>query len=135
MASTEFGPSVLPELREILLSTGQAYRYGPGGVVTAVTDEPFLGPWRLRSLAFDQEHGKSRLVCVLTEDDRYVTATIDADDFPRLRGNSTRSADWNGSPRYHDMAVHASVLIEEQILTQDPATVPDEVRIQEPADR
>ena len=64
-----------------------------------------------------------------------VLSTIDADDFLQLRGNSSRSADWNSSASYHDMAVHASVLTEEQILTRDPATVPDEVRIQEPADR
>jgi hypothetical protein len=130
-----FGPSFLPELREILLSTGTGYSYGPDGELAAVTDEPFLGPWRLRSLAYDRELGKSRVVCVLVAGGNEVTATIDAGDFPRLRRNSTRTRSWNGSDRYHDMAVQASVLIEEQILTRDPEEVSGVVRIQVPADR
>lgn len=135
MTRMEFGPSLLPELREILLSTGKAYNYGPDGELVAVGEEPFLGAWRLRSLGYDKERGKSRVVCVLTADGKEVTATIDASDFPRLRRNSTRTKAWNGSAYYHDLAVHASVLIEEQIITKDPATVPDQVRIQEPHDR
>ena len=131
----EFGPSLLPELREILLSTGDAYSYGPDGELAGVREEPFLGAWRLRSLAYDKERGKSRVVCVLTADDKEVTATIDASDFARLRRNSTRTKAWNGSAHYHDLAVKASMLIEEQIIVKEPATVPDQVRIQEPHDR
>jgi len=130
-----FGPSFLPELREILLSTGTGYSYGPDGELTGVTDEPFLGPWRLYSLDYDAELGKSRVVCVLVARGNEVTATIDAGDFPRLRRNSTRTRAWNGSDRYHDMAVQASVLIEEQILTRDPEEVPGVVRIQVPSGR
>jgi hypothetical protein len=60
---------------------------------------------------------------------------IDAGDFPDLRGNSSRSPEWNGSV-YHDLAVHLSVLIQEQILTRDPADIgPGEIRIRRPADR
>ena len=130
-----FGPSFLPELREILLSTGTGYSYGPDGELVSATDEPFLGPWRLRSLDYDRELGKSRVVCVLVAQGNEVTATIDAGDFPRLRRNTTRTRAWNGSDRYHDMAVQASVLIEEQILTKDPEEVSGVVRIQVPAGR
>jgi hypothetical protein len=59
-----------------------------------------------------------------------VTATIDASDFPHLRRNSSRTQAWNGSDHYHDMAVQASVLTQEQILTYDPDAVRDHVRIQ-----
>lgn len=130
-----FGPSFLPELREILLSTGRAARYGLDGELVSVSDEPFLGRWQLRSLAYDKEFGQRRVVCVLTADGREVTATIDASDFPRWRANSGRTQVWNGSDRYHDMAVKASVLIEEQIITREPGAVPDRVRIQDPPDR
>jgi hypothetical protein len=135
MNPTEFGPTLLPELQEILLSTGEAYSYGPGGELAGVREEPFLGAWRLRSLAYDKELGKSRLVCVLAADGREVTATIDASDFARLRRNTTRTRTWNGSAQYHDLAVKASVLIEEQIITKDPLTVPDHVRIRDPSER
>jgi hypothetical protein len=30
------------------------------------------------------------------------------------------SREWNSSTAYHDLAVHRSVLIQEQILVQDP---------------
>jgi hypothetical protein len=54
---------------------------------------------------------------------------------PDLRKNASNSPAWNGS-RYHDLAVHLSVLIQEQILTRDPADFsPDEIRIRRPADR
>lgn len=136
MASVMFGPSFLPELREILLSVGEATSYGPDGRPTEVRDEPFLGEWRLRSLAYDARRDRSRVVCVLTAGDgREVTATIDASDFRDLRRNSSRSPEWNGSAHYHDLAVAVSVLIEEQIITHDPDTVPDQLRIQSPADR
>ena len=135
MAGVTFGPSFLPELREILLSSGEAVHYGPDGEPTKFWEEPFLGAWRLRSLAYDEELGKSRVICVLAADGKEVTATIDASDFPHLRRNSSRTKAWNGSDHYHDMAVHASVLIQEQILTYDPDAVPDQVRIQSPTDR
>ena len=109
--------------------------YGPDGKLAEVADEPFLGVWQLRSLAYDEELGESRVVCVLAADGKRVTATIDASDFPKLRGNATRTKAWNGSDHYHDMAVQASVLIEEQILTKDPEQVPSLVRIQVPAKR
>ena len=43
----EFGPSVVPELREILLSTSEAAFYGPDGRLTEVREVPFLGEWHL----------------------------------------------------------------------------------------
>lgn len=135
MSCVEFGPSLLPELREILLSTGNAYSYGAPGELVDVREEPFLGTWRLRSLTYDKERGKGRVVCVLSEDGKEVTATIDASDFPRMRRNSTRTTVWNGSMRYHDLAVKASVLIQEQIITKDPAAVPSQDRIQDPSHR
>jgi hypothetical protein len=64
-----------------------------------------------------------------------VTAIIDVGDFRDLRGNASHSPAWNGS-RYHDLAVHLSVLIQEQILTRDPTDFsPDEIHIRRPADR
>lgn len=134
MTGPGFGPSFLPELREILLSTGQAAMYGPDGALTEVRDEPFLGRWRLRRLEYEGR-GQARAVCVLaTAEGRAVTATVDVRDFGDLRSNSSRSGSWNGSA-YHDLAVLVSVLIQEQILTRDPDALPDHVRIQIPASR
>jgi len=134
MTRAGFGPSFLPELREILLSTGQAAMYGPGGRLTEVRDEPFLGAWRLRRLGYEGR-GQTRVSCVLaTAEDRVVTATVDVRDFGALRRNSSRTGAWNGSA-YHDLAVLVSVLIQEQILTRAPDTLPDQVRIQLPASR
>ncbi len=46
-----------------------------------------------------------------------------------------RQAEYSGSA-YHDLAVLLSVLIQEQILTWDPADIrSDEIRIRIPADR
>jgi hypothetical protein len=136
MRSVTFGPSFLTELREILLSTDKVTHYGPDGKPTQVGDEPFLEPWRLRSLGYAPGRGRSRIDCVLTAaDGREVTATIDARDFPSLHQNSSRSEERNGSDHYHDMAVYASVLLQEQIIGRDPDTVPDHVCIQSPTDR
>jgi len=64
-----------------------------------------------------------------------VTAIIDVGYFHDLRDNASSSPAWNGS-RYHGLAVHLSVLIQEQILTRDPADFsPDEIHIRRPADR
>lgn len=136
MEPMTFGKSFLPELREILLSTDKVTYYGPDGEPTKVKDEPFLERWQLRSLGYDPERGSSRVLCVLTAaDGRDVTATIDASDFRSLRRNSSRSKEWNGSDHYHDLAVHVSVLLQEQIIGRNPDTVPQHVRIQSPADR
>jgi hypothetical protein len=98
MSTVEFGPSFLPELREILLSTGKATSYGPDGAPVEVKDEPFLGQWRLQRLAYAPEQGRSRVICALTAaNGRDVTATIEADDFSDLHRNSSRSKAWNGS--------------------------------------
>jgi hypothetical protein len=136
MTSATFGPDFLPELREILLSVGQGISYGPDGEPTEVTDEPFLEQWRLHSLGYDPKRGESRIVCVLTApDNRDVTATIDASDFREPRRGSSRGKIRNGSDHCPSRAVYMSVLIQEQIITRDPDTVPDHVRIQSPADR
>jgi hypothetical protein len=80
--------------------------------------------------------GRPRLVCVLTGGGKTVTATIDASDFPDLRDNTSINREWNGSAGYHDLAVHLSVLIQEQILVRDPADIStDVIRIRIPADR
>ena len=135
MGRMEFGPSVVPELREILLSTSEGAFYSPDGGLTEVREVPFLGEWQLSRLGFDPDLGRSRLVCVLTGAGKTVTATIDADNFPDLRGNTSTSPEWNGSA-YHDLAVLLSTLIQEQVLTWDPADIrSDEVRICLPADR
>jgi hypothetical protein len=132
----EFGPSVVPELREILLSTSEGKFFGPDGRLTAVREVPFLGEWQLIRLDFDPDLGRSRLICVFTGAGKTVTATIDASDFPDLRDNTSINREWNGSAAYHDLAVHLSVLIQDQILPWDPAdTRSDEIRIRIPADR
>jgi hypothetical protein len=131
----EFGPSVVPELRKILLSTSEGAFYGPDGRLTEVRQVPFLEQWQLSRLDFDPGLGRSRIVCVLTGAGKTVTATIDAGDFPDLRDNTSTSPEWNGSA-YHDLAVLLSVLIQEQVLTWDPAEIrADEIRIRRPADR
>jgi hypothetical protein len=131
----EFGPSVVPELREILLSTSEGEFYDPDGRLIEVRDVPFLEAWHLSRLDFDPDLGGSRLVCVLTGAGTTVTAIIDAGDFAGLRDNTSNSPVWNGSA-YHDLAVQLSVLIQEQVLVRDPADVStDEIRIQLPADR
>src|ERR1700677_12651 len=131
----KFGSSVVPELREILLSTSEGEFYDPDGRLAEVRDVPFLEEWQLSQLGFDPDLGGSRVVCVLTGAGKTVTATIDADDFPDLRDNTSTSPEWNGSA-YHDLAVQLSTLIQEQVLTWDPADIPtDQIRIQLPADR
>ncbi len=135
MGRMEFGPSVVPELRKILLSTGEGEFYGPDGRLTEVKQVPFLEQWHLSRLDFDPDLGRSRLVCALTSAGKTVTATIDVGDFPDLRDNTSNSPEWNGSA-YHDLAVLLSVLIQDQILTWDPADIcSDEIRIRIPADR
>jgi hypothetical protein len=131
----EFGPSVLPELRKILLSTGEGKFFGADGRLIEVKQVPFLEEWHLDGLDFDPDLGRSRLVGVLTGAGKTVTATIDASDFPDLRDNTSISPEWNGSASYHDLAVHLSVLIQEQVLVRDPADVPEQIRIRRPADR
>jgi hypothetical protein len=132
----EFGPSVVPELREILLSTGEGAFYGPDGRLIELRQVPFLEEWQLTRLDFDPDLGRSRVVGVFTGAGKTVTATIDADDFPDLRDNTSINREWNGSATYHDLAVHLSVLVQEQILTWDPADIrSDKIRIRRPADR
>jgi len=136
MTCATFGPSLLPELREILLSTGQGISYGPDGEPAEVTDEPFPEQCRLGNLEYDPNRGRSRIVCVLTAPDgRDVTATIDASDFREPRRDSTGGKQRNASDHRPSLASYLSMLLEEQIITRDPATVPDHVRIQSPADR
>jgi hypothetical protein len=131
----EFGPSVVTELRDILLSTSEAASYGPDGRLAEAGEVPFLGEWHLSRLGFDPDLGRSRIVCVLTGAGKSVTAAIDADDFADLRGNTSKSREWNASG-FHDLAVHLSTLIQEQVLAADPAdTDTDRVRIRRPADR
>jgi hypothetical protein len=131
----EFGSSAVPELREILLSTSEAAFYGPDGRLTGLREVPFLEEWHLTRMGFDPVLGRSRIICVFTGAGKEVTAIIDAGDFPDLRDNVSKDPDWNASA-YHDLAVHLSVLIQEQILTWDPADIsPGEVHIRRPADR
>jgi len=43
----EFAPTVVPELREILLLTSEAAFYGPDGTLTEIREVPFLEEWHL----------------------------------------------------------------------------------------
>jgi hypothetical protein len=82
-----------------------------------------------------QIFGRSRIIGVLTRAGKTVKAIIDVGDFLDLRGNASKSPEWNGG-RYHDPGVHLSVLIQEQILTWDPADIsPGGIHIRRPADR
>jgi len=61
-----------------------------------------------------------------------VKAIIDVGDFLDLRGNTSKSPEWNGG-RYHDLGVHLSALIQQHILTWDPADIrSDEIHIPPP---
>ncbi len=135
VGGTEFGTDFVSELREILLSMSTAEIYGPPGTPAEVKEEPFLAGWRMRSLMFDPVAGHRRVVGELYAGDKNVTVTIDAADFPELRAKRRKSRAWNHS-KYHDIAVLVSVLIQEQILTWNPADLEaDEVRIRVPKDR
>lgn len=118
-----FGDSLVPELREILTSTSTVTSYDPGGKRLILAEQPFTYPWQLRRIGVDEDSAGSRVTCVLEADGKIVTATIDAGDFRRLSKNKSKTKAWNGS-EYHDMAVLASSLIEEQILTWVPPCFP-----------
>ncbi|SRR5712691_7713088 len=132
-ARAVFGDSFVPELREILTSTSTVTACSPDGR-RQVTEQPFTKPWQLRWIGVAQDSGNSRVTCGLEADDKIVTATIDAADFGRTSRNTSRSRAWNGS-NYHDMAVLASTLIQEQILTWDPSKLANEIQIRLPSDR
>jgi hypothetical protein len=129
-----FGDSFIPELREILTSTATATFYSPDGRRQVTREQPFTYPWRPRWIGIAQDSGNSRVTCGLEADGKIVTATIDAADFGRMSRNTSRSRAWNES-KYHDMAVQASTLIEEQILTWDPSMLDGEIQIRLPSDR
>jgi hypothetical protein len=134
-SGTGFDPQFLRDLREILRSDSTTEFYDAGGGVAATADMPFLEQWRLRSLDFDPVLGKKRVVAILSAAGKTVTATIDAADFPDLARKKSRSRAWN-STRYRDLAVLVSVLIQEQVVTWEPAELEaDQVRIRRPADR
>jgi hypothetical protein len=133
-ARAVFGESFVPELREILTSTSTVTDYSQDGRQQPTREQPFTAPWRLRWIGIAQDSGNSRVTCGLEADGKTVTATIDAADFRKISRNTSRSRAWNGS-NYHDMAVMASTLIEEQILTWDPSQLADEIQIRVPSDR
>lgn len=130
-----FGDSFVPELREILTSISTATSYGRNGNKIQTREQPFTYPWQLTSIGYDPDLGRSRVICKLAAEGKTVTAIIDADDFRKLRGNNSRSRAWNGSEHYHDMAVLASTLIEEQVVTRDPSELGSEIQIKLPKDR
>lgn len=133
--AAEFDSEFLRDLRDILSSTSAAESYDSTGNVVLTTDTPFLDDWQLRSLDFDPDLGKKRIVAMLSSGGKTVEATIDAGDFGELGRKKSRSRAWN-STRYRDLAVLVSVLIEEQIVTWKPSELrADRVRIRRPADR
>jgi hypothetical protein len=129
-----FGESFVPELRDILTSTSVVTSYGPDGKEVSTREQPFTHPWQLQWIGYDPELGHGRVNCLLTSDGKRVTAIIDAANFKKIRATASRSKSWNGS-RYHDMAVLASTLIQEQVLTWDASRIGGEVHIKLPADR
>lgn len=135
MKAFTFGDSFVPELREILTSTSTAISYDEDGNKVETGEQPFTYPWQLTWIGYDPDLGHGRAICKLKAEGKTVTATIDADDFRKLRRNNSRSRYWNGSEHYHDMAMLASTLIEEQIVTWDPSELGSEVQIKLPRDR
>ncbi len=135
MAALTFGDSFVPELREILTSISTATSFGSNGNEIETGEQPFTYPWQLTWIGYDPDLGRSRVLCKFVAEGKAVAAVIDANDFRKLRANNSRSKAWNGSGHYHDLAVLASTLIEEQIVTRDPAQLGSEVRIELPKDR
>lgn len=135
MAALAFGDTFVPELRKILTSISTATSFDKNGREIETREQPFTYPWQLTWIGYDPDLGRGRVICKLAADGKTVTAVIDAGDFGKIRANNSRSRAWNGSKHYHDMAVLASTLIEEQIVTRDPAQLGNEVRIKLPKDR
>src|SRR5712691_3892859 len=135
MKALMFGDSFVPELRDILTSISTATSFGPNGIEIETREQPFTYPWQLTWIGYDPDLGHSRAICKLAAERKTVAAVIDAGDFRKICANNTRSRAWNGSAHYHDMAVLASTLIEEQIVTWDPSQLGSEVRIKLPKDR
>jgi hypothetical protein len=135
MEALAFGDSFVPELRDILTSVSTAASYSRNGKKIETREQPFTYPWQLTWIGYDPDLGHRRVICKLAAEGKTVTAVIDAGDFRKLRGNNSRSRAWNGSGHYHDMAVLASTLIEEQIVTWDPSQLGSEVQIKLPGDR
>lgn len=135
MKAFTFGESFVPELREILTSISTAMSYGRNGNEIETREQPFTYPWKLTWIGYDPGIGRGRVICKLAAEGKTVAAVIDADDFRKLRRNNSRSGAWNGSEHYHDMAVLASTLIEEQVVTWDPSELGSEVQIKLPKDR
>jgi hypothetical protein len=135
MEALAFGDSFVPELRDILTSVSTASSYGRNGKMIETREQPFTYPWQLIWIGYDPDLGRGRVICKLAAEGKTVTAVMDARDFSKLRKNDSRSRAWNGSGHYHDMAVLASTLIEEQIVTWDPSQLGSEVQIRLPRDR
>ena len=131
----QFDERFLRELGAILRSTSIVESYDAAGRVTGRKEQPFPAPWQLDALYFDPEAGRRRAIAVFSSAGVTVTATIDASDFGRLVRKRTRNRAWNTS-RYRDLAVHVSILIEEQIVCFEPAELAGTwLRIRSPADR
>jgi hypothetical protein len=133
--AVELDEEFLGDLRKILLSTSVSESYDSAGRVTEVKDVPFLDRWQLLSLNFDPQLGRKRVVGIFSAEGKTVEATIDASDFKDLARKKSPNRAWN-STRYRDLVVLVSVLIDEQIVTWQPADLTeDRIRIQRPADR
>lgn len=133
--TAQFDERFLRELGAILRSTSIRESYDVAGRVRERKEVPFPDPWQLESLGFDPEAGRQRAIALFSCAGVTVTATIDASDFGSLVAKRTRNRAWNGS-HYRDIAVFVSILIEEQIVSWDPADLAGtRVRICSPADR
>ena len=135
MKALTFGDSFVSELRDILTSSSTATFFGQNGKEIETRKQQFTYPWQLTWIGYDPDLGHSRVICKLAAEGKTVIAVLDAGDFRKLRENNSRSRAWNDSGHYHDMAVLASTLIEEQIVTWDPSQLDSDVRIKLPQDR
>jgi hypothetical protein len=85
----EFGPSVLPELRKILLSAGEGKFFGPDGRLIEVKQVPFLEEWHLDGLDFDPDLGWLRSSL------RRQTSLRQNDRGTRTRRSATSASTWH----------------------------------------
>ena len=87
--------------------------------------------WTLRSLSFEPESSRQRLVARFTGHGKTVIAVMDAEDFPDLL-HGEHDPFFN-STRYSDLAFYLSILLEEHLLTRDPDDIrAGEMRIATP---
>jgi hypothetical protein len=142
MNKSLFNQEMVNDLREILesRSIGKRRDCGSGRYIEEVF--PFSGDWELVSVWWSPGDDQGRIECLFRRGGEEVTAVIRAKDFSGKKSRSGRSArsSKHNTPRdagsYDQWAVLFSILIQEQVITQDFSSLPSgEVLIRLPGDR